>query len=119
MITAIPTTWTALEAALRERQPVSVAYHGRERVLCLHALGWSNGRALLLGYQVGGETSTGSLDTDRRKRWRCLFVDEIEQVVAEPGRTWESADNYNPAHPFSSIDEVAFAVPARGVHEAS
>jgi hypothetical protein len=118
VITVIPTTWAALEEALRERHPVRLAYHGRDRVLCLHALGWSNGRALLLGYQAGGESSTGSLDADPRKRWRCLFVDEIELVVAEPRRTWESADNYNPAHPFSSIDKVAYAVPAQRVHEA-
>src|SRR5580658_9682185 len=86
MITVIPTTWTALERALRERHPVRVLYHGHERVLSPHALGWKNGRAMLLGYQAGGWTSTGALDTDPHKRWRCLFVDEVAKVLAEPGK---------------------------------
>jgi hypothetical protein len=119
VITVIPTPWTALEEALRERHPVRVSYHGHERVLCPHALGWKTGKAMLLGYQSGGWSSTGALDTDPRKRWRCLIVDEITKVVAEPGETWESADNYDPAHPFRSIDAVAFAVPAGGMRQAS
>ena len=74
---------------------------------------------MLLGYQVGGWTSTGALDTDPHKRWRCLIVDEVTKVVAERGKAWESADNYDPAHPFNSIDDVAFAVPAGGARQAS
>jgi hypothetical protein len=74
---------------------------------------------MLLGYQTGGWTSTGSHNADPRKRWRCLFVDEVGKVIAEPGKAWESADNYDPAHPFNSIDEVAVAVPAGGTRQAS
>lgn len=119
MTTLIATAWAALEAALRERRPVRVTYHGRERVLCPHALGWKNGRPMLLGYQSGGWTSTGALDADPRKRWRCLFVDEVAEVVAEPGEAWQSADNYDHNHPFSSIDDLAVAVPAHGIARAS
>lgn len=43
------------------------------------------GRAMVLGYQTGGEASTGSLDPDPRKRWRLLFVDEIDTVTAARG----------------------------------
>ena len=65
---------------------------------------------MLLGYQTGGQTSTGALPADPRKRWRCLFVDEIDQVVAEPPARWGTADNYNPSHPFPAIDEVTIAI---------
>jgi hypothetical protein len=119
VITLIPTTWAALEAALRERRPVRVTYHGHERVLCPHALGWNKSRPMLLGYQAGGWTSTGTLDADPRKRWRCLFVDEVEKVVSEAGKAWESAENYDPSHPFSSIDEVAVALSAGGSRRTS
>jgi hypothetical protein len=119
VITVIPTAWTALEEALRERHPVRVLYHGHERVLCPHALGWKNGRAMLLGYQAGGWTSSGALDTDPHKRWRCLFVDEVAKVLAEPGKDWQSADNYDPVHPFNSIDDVFVAVSADGPRRAS
>jgi hypothetical protein len=113
--TLIPTAWAELEVAVRGRRPVWVSYHGHERVLCPHALGWHNGRPMLLGYQAGGWTSSGSLDADPRKRWRCLFVDDIATVVAEPDQAWESADNYNQDRPFNAIDEVAIAVPAGGI----
>ena len=53
----------------------------------------------------------GALPADPRQRWRCLFVDEIDQVVtADRPSPWETADNYNPSHPFPAIDEVTIAV---------
>jgi hypothetical protein len=66
---------------------------------------------MLLGYQTDGQTSTGALPSDPRRRWRCLFVDEIEQVVAdEPASAWQTADNYNFSRPFHAIDEVTVAI---------
>ena len=110
---APPTTWAALEDALRQRRPVRVTYHGKQRLICPHALGWNNNRPMLLGYQTGGQTSTGTLPADPRRRWRCLFVDEIEQIVtADPASRWGSADNYNPSHPFNAINNVTLAISA-------
>lgn len=108
--TTLPAAWAALHSALLGRQAVHVSYHGRQRLICPHALGWKNDRAMVLGYQVGGQTTTGTLDSDPRKRWRCLFVDEIELVAADQCATWQTADNYNPQRPFYAIDEVAVAV---------
>ena len=58
-------------------------------VVCPHALGWKNHRPMLLGYQVGGQTSTGA-HPDPRKRWRCMYIDEIDHIPAAetqlPGR---------------------------------
>ncbi|MGH9285262.1 MAG: WYL domain-containing protein [Acidimicrobiales bacterium] len=103
--------WGTLEAALRERRPVRLSYHGRLRTVCPHALGWKNGKAMLLAYQTGGQTSTGSLPADPRRRWRNLFVDEIDHVdAADPSSTWDTADNYNPARPFNAIDHLSIAV---------
>jgi hypothetical protein len=118
-ISILPTPWALLEAALRARRPVEVCYHGRRRVICPHALGWNNGRAMVLGYQTGGETSTGTLPADRAERWRCMFVDEIEQVLAaDSDSPWQSADNYNSSHPFASIDMLAIAVGIDGPDHA-
>lgn len=112
-ISTLATPWAQLEAALQARRPVEVCYHGRCRLICPHALGWHRGRPMVLGYQTGGQTSTGAIDPDPRKRWRCLYVDEIDHVVtADPASPWQTADNYNPAHPFTAIDEVAVASPA-------
>lgn len=110
-ISILPTPWALLDAALRARRPVWVSYHGRRRLICPHALGHNNGRPMVLGYQTGGQTSTGILDPDPRKRWRCLYVDEIDHLAAaDPDSPWDSADNYNPSHPSPAIDQIAIAI---------
>lgn len=108
----LPTPWAHLQAGLQARQPVEITYHGQLRIICPHALGWKNGRPLVLAYQAGGHTSTESLDPDPRKRWRCLYIDEIDHaVLTEHASQWRSADNYNPSSPFPAIDSVAIAIP--------
>ncbi|MGI8751861.1 MAG: WYL domain-containing protein [Acidimicrobiales bacterium] len=62
--TARPPAWDILEQALRQRRPVRLTYHGRQRTVCPHALGWKNSRAMVLAYQIGGQTSTGALPAD-------------------------------------------------------
>lgn len=108
---ALPAAWGPIEAALRQRRPVRLAYHGKRRLVCPHALGWKNDRPMLLAYQTGGQTTTGTLPADPRKRWRCLFVDEVDSVAAADSTSaWATADNYNPSHPFHVIDEVTVAI---------
>ncbi len=106
-----PAAWAVLETALRQRRPVRVCYHGNQRLVCPHALGWKNKRPMLLAYQSGGHTSTGALPADPRKRWRCMFVDQIDHIVAaDPASPWQSADNYNAERPFNAIDELTIAI---------
>jgi hypothetical protein len=109
--TTLPTPWAQLDAALRARRPVHVTYHGRQRLICPHALGWNDGRPMVLGYQTGGQTSTGTLPADPRKRWRCMYIDDIDHVTAaDHASPWGTADNYNPTHPFHVIDQLAIAI---------
>jgi hypothetical protein len=109
----LPTAWPALETALRQRRPVQVTYHGRERLVSPHALGWKHGRPMLLAYQAA-DYSTATPPTDPRKQWRNMFIDQIEQIeAADPASPWETADNYNPAHPFNSIDQLHIAITPR------
>ncbi|MGI8752257.1 MAG: WYL domain-containing protein [Acidimicrobiales bacterium] len=82
---APPSAWDTLQAALRQRRPVQLSYHGRPRTVCPHALGWKNNKPMLLAYQTDGHTSTQDLPADPRKQWRNLFVDEIRDAVfADP-----------------------------------
>jgi hypothetical protein len=112
--TSPPAAWDALEAALRQRRAVRVSYHGHHRIICPHALGWKNGKAMLLGYQTGGHTHTGTLPEAPNNRWRNFFIDDIEVVTAEPATSWQTAHNYNAAHPFNAIDELTVAVTRAG-----
>ncbi len=112
-MTVLPSAWTSLDVALRAHRPVWVSYHGRRRLICPHALGWKNHRLMVLGYQTGGDTSTGHLDPDLKKRWRCLYLDQIDHIAyADPASRWASADNYDPGRPFSAIDELLIAATA-------
>ncbi len=106
----LPGAWACLETALRQRRPVKMSYHGRYRIVCPHALGWQHGRPMILGYQVGGHTSTGTLHPDPRKRWRCMYIDQIDHLTTETTIPWQTADNYNPARPFPAIDNLTISV---------
>lgn len=102
-----PRAWAVLEQALRHKRPVLVRYHGQDRLVCPHVLGWKDGRAKVLVYQSGGATSQGELSADPRQRWRSLFVDEIERATIGIG-TWQTACNYTPSS--NGIDQFALAL---------
>lgn len=111
-ITALPTPWARLQDALHARQPVLVSYHGLQRLICPHALGHRAGKAIVLGYQTGGDTTSGTLDPDPTRRWRCLYIDEITDLApADPASPWATAPNYNPTNPFPIATEVTLAIP--------
>ena len=89
-----PSQWAVLHQALIQRRPIRARYHGQQRLLCPHALGWKNGRPKVLAYQASTTTPNGHPDTPRQ-RWRAMFVDEIEapEITDDP---WQTADNYSP-----------------------
>jgi hypothetical protein len=107
---APPAAWETLETALRQRHAVRVSYHGHQRVISPHALGWKNHRAMLLGYQTAGHTTTPAALADPRPGWRCMYLDEIEHAAADPATKWATAETYNPNRPFPAIDHVAIAI---------
>jgi hypothetical protein len=89
-----PPAWAVLHRALTDRRPVRLRYHGQERIVCPHALGWKNGRPKVLSYQSGGTTSQGQLSADPRQRWRSMFVDEIEGPMITD-HDWQTATNFS------------------------
>lgn len=104
---AHPPAWAVLEEALSNRRPVRARYHGDDRVLCPHALGWKNGRAKALCYQAAGPTSNSQ---DPRQRWRSLFIDEIDDAAITTDTAWHTTDNYSLAAS-NCIDHLEIAVP--------
>ncbi|MGH9009911.1 MAG: hypothetical protein ACRDYF_08720 [Acidimicrobiia bacterium] len=104
-----PPAWAVLQRALTQKTPVRVRYHGNERVLCPHVLGWKNGRPKVLAYQAGGTTSQGALPDDPQQRWRSMFIDEVEDaIIAEGPWAWETADNYSQTS--NCIDDLEIAI---------
>ena len=97
--------WAVLARALAERRPVRARYHGQVRLLCPHALGWSGPRAKVLAYQSAGQTSTGELPGDPTRRWRSMFVEELEDpVICESA--WQSAQNWRAGTVPAGMDRV-------------
>lgn len=105
-----PRAWEVLARALSERRLVHARYHGHERVVCPHVLGWAGGRAKVLAYQAAGTTSAGVLPADASRRWRMMFVDELEGPVVVEG-AWQSAPNYDGTCPVG-MDVVEARLPA-------
>lgn len=105
-----PRAWEILARALAERRPVLARYHGHERVVCPHVLGWAAGRAVVLVYQAAGTTSAGVLPADTSRRWRTMFVDEVEGPFVVGG-SWQSAPNYDGTCP-AGMDVVEALLPA-------
>jgi hypothetical protein len=103
--------WAPLEAALRHRRPLRLAYHGRQRVISPHALGWKDGRPLLLAYQTPPPADTAAAASDPRPGWRCMYIDEIETIEpADPATVWVTARDYNPNRPFPAVDHITIAI---------
>jgi aminoglycoside phosphotransferase len=90
---ARPKAWVLLELAVMERRRVRLRYHGTDRVVCPHVLGWKNGRAKALLFQVA-VTGQGAVADSPREHWRSMFVDEIEDAVVVEGN-WETAENFS------------------------
>jgi predicted DNA-binding transcriptional regulator YafY len=79
--------------AIRERRVVEFDYERRHRVVEPHTLGILDGAEQLLGYQLGGESSSGPLPDWRRFRVRAI---ENLQLLAQrfgsrPGRSGRHA----------------------------
>jgi hypothetical protein len=107
-ITELNSTWAVLARALTERRPVRARYHGHDRILCPHLLGWKHGRPKVLAYQTGGTTSTGSLPPQPDQRWRSLYIDQIDQAAIAREHPWQTPSNYTPDS--NCVDQIAFAI---------
>lgn len=104
-----PPAWGLLVQAITNQRAMRASYHGHDRVLCPHLLGWKNGRALVLCYQTDGSTSRGPISGDHQ-RWRWLFVDQIHDPVLTDS-PWQTAPNYRPDT--APIDIIELAAPPR------
>src|SRR4051812_44324631 len=77
-----------LRQAVLERRQVAATYKGFRRLMCPHVLGTKGGRAQCLFYQFGGETSSGRVRPGSRNNWRCIPVDELEDLEVREGGAW-------------------------------
>ena len=92
--------WEAVTA----RQPVSAIYDQLPRLVCPHRLGRnSDGKARVLCYQYGGESSTGLEPGGSSANWRCMKLEKFSRVELMEG-AWRTAPNHS--RPQTCITEV-------------
>ena len=104
--------WELLERAIQERQQVVATYNGRPRAFCPHALGMKGDKRHVLVYQFDAARRIGERPTTG---WRCLEIDKLEDVSAQPGE-WHTAPNvFNPQ---SCLDQVEVVVSAFPPHQS-
>lgn len=75
-------TFRLFRMAILEQKQVTLFYQGFHREVCPHLLGWKDGREKVLTYQFAGGSSTG---LPPGGEWRCLFLDEIEEIRLRAG----------------------------------
>lgn len=64
----LPAAWDLLQAALRARHPVQLTYHGHQRLVCPHTLGFKAGTAMLLADQTGRYNTNNTHPADPQHR---------------------------------------------------
>ena len=107
---ALEHTHAQLRAAIIHRRPVPAFYRGRRRLLCPHLLGWNRHRRLqVFCYQYGGDSESGLQHAGASDNWRCLAVENLNQVELLDG-PWQTAENRS--RPQTCIEEVELDVDA-------
>jgi hypothetical protein len=97
-----------VRSAIEQRRPLGAGYHGYDRLMCPHLLGWNaEGGRRLLSYQYGGDSKSGLGPPGSKDNWRCMALDELKDVEVLTG-PWHTAENY--ARPATCITRVEIDV---------
>jgi hypothetical protein len=75
-----------LIAAIEKRQNVGITYQGRQRLVTPYMLGENNtGYLVLQGYQYGGESSKGPIESPDKGGWRYFYLQDITSLAVGDG----------------------------------
>lgn len=87
-------SYNTIRAAMVARQQVICSYNGYHREMCVHAIGTSGEKEMILGYQFAGDSSKPP--TSDEQRWRCMEVAKLEGVTVRDG-PWRTSANHSKA----------------------
>lgn len=83
-----------IRTAIINRQQITAVYQGHYREMCPHAIGTKHGKRQALLYQFGGSSSSGLGPPGSWGNWRCVRVDELEDVQVRDGE-WFTGSNHS------------------------
>jgi len=96
--------YSVVRTAVVSKRPIVAVYHGRQRLLCPHRLGWNKeGQPRVLCYQYGGESESGLGPVGSSTNWRCIALDQLRGVKLLEG-AWRTAPNHS--RPQTCVAEV-------------
>ena len=76
----VKSNYDLIKEAILKKKSITCDYKGYSRKMSPHVLGTKNGREHALFYQYAGE-SESDLSLDPSHNWRCIFVDQIENLT--------------------------------------
>lgn len=96
-------TYALIKQAILSKQHVLATYNGHYREMCPNVLGTKKGRQQALFYQFGGTSSSGLAPDGSKDNWRCVFIDQLQNVFIRDG-IWHTAPNHS--RPQNCVDVV-------------
>jgi len=68
-----------IEQAINNRLCLTFTFNGQKRRMSPHVIGFKKRKRQALFYQYGG-TSNSKLSIDETQNWRCIPIDQIEDL---------------------------------------
>ncbi len=106
-------TYAIIRQAIIDKEQVLATYHGYPREMCPHVIGWKRAKDRYgnlgprqenaLFYQFGGRSESGLKPDGSPENWRCIHLDELQNVTTREG-AWHTAPNHS--RPQSCVDEI-------------
>ena len=95
--------YALVREAILTRSRVLATYRGGPRELCPHVLGTKGGRRNALCYQFAGYSERGLGPDGSAANWRCMHIDDLEEVSIQAG-PWHTAPDHT--RPATCVDEI-------------
>jgi hypothetical protein len=97
--------YSLLRQAISDMKQVTCTYQGFYREICPHVIGTKRGREQVLGFQFGGQSSTG---LPAGGNWRCMRVAEIQNAAVRDG-PWHTGTTHT--RPQTCVNVIDVEVP--------
>jgi len=96
-------TYELIKDAILNKRQIFATYKGYRREMCPHTLGWKGDKQQCLFYQFGGDSSSGIIISGSDKNWRCIPIDQLENITIQDG-DWQTANNHSPRQ--TCVDQI-------------
>lgn len=102
--------YSIIRDAIVAKHQIVATYRGHRREMCPHVLGTKDGRVRALFYQFGGSSSSGLADRRSVANWRCIPLDQLEDVEVRDGPWYGTAAGTSRQTCVDHVDVEAFLV---------